>query len=80
LAGFWAGSFYPNLAIFVIGFGLGVLQWFVLQNGIRKARMWILVTAVGWSAEAAITSLFVPDGIDFLAGIVDGLATGWQSG
>lgn len=67
---------FPNLAIFVIGFGLGVLQWFVLQHRIRKAWRWILVTAAGWSAGAALTFFFVPDGMDFLVGIVVGLAIG----
>jgi len=67
---------FPNLAIFVIGLGLGILHWFILQHKIRKVWRWVLATAIVWTTGAAIILFLVQDGMEFFAGAVVGLTTG----
>ena len=67
---------FPNLSIVTIGIALGVLQWFLLQHRFRKAWHWILATALGWTLGASLILLAIPEGMDFLAGLVTGVTTG----
>jgi len=66
----------PNISYLVIGIAIGILQWFVLQHRIRKAWQWILATSAGWALGSLVILFMVPQGMDFLAGVVAGLATG----
>jgi len=66
----------PNLAFVIIGIALGVLQWLVLQHRIRNAVRWILATALGWTIGATILRFALPEGMDFLAGVLVGVTTG----
>lgn len=66
----------PNLSMVVIGIGIGVLQFFVLQYKIQHAWRWIVATVVGWTLGAGLIFLFVQDGYDFLAGLIIGLTLG----
>lgn len=66
----------PNLAFITIGIGLGILQWFTLQHRIRKAWRWIVATAVGWISGSTLILALLPDGADFLAGVILGVTTG----
>ncbi|MBN1146784.1 MAG: hypothetical protein JXA78_05985 [Anaerolineales bacterium] len=67
---------FPNLALVVIGIGIGVLQWFVLQHRIQKAWRWIPATVLGWLVGTAVILFLVQDGMEFFAGVVVGLTTG----
>lgn len=76
-SGWVLGRFlFPNLSMVVIGIGIGVLQFFVLQYKIRRAWRWIIASVLGWTLGASIIFLFVQDGNDFLAGLVIGLSLG----
>ena len=76
-AGWILGRFLlPNLAMVVIGVGIGVLQFFVLQFKIRRAWRWIVATVLGWTVGSALIFLFVQDGADFLAGLFIGSSLG----
>jgi len=66
----------PNLSFWTIGLAIGILQGIVLQHRIRKSWQWILATAVGWMLGSFIILFVVPQGMDFLAGAVAGLAMG----
>lgn len=66
----------PNLAFVVIGIALGVLQWFVLREYIRKSWQWIIATIVGWTAGSTLVLLLVADGAEFLAGVILGCTVG----
>ena len=66
----------PNLALVTVGLAIGILQWFLLQRRFKKAWQWILATAVGWTAGSVITYVAIPQGMDFLAGLLIGLSTG----
>jgi hypothetical protein len=66
----------PNLSFVTIGIALGVLQWFLLQRRFRNAWRWILATTFGWTLGATIILLAMPDGMEFLAGLITGMTTG----
>lgn len=66
----------PNLALVTVGLAIGILQWFLLQRRFKKAWQWILATTIGWAAAAAINFAAVPDGMDFLAGLLIGVSVG----
>jgi hypothetical protein len=66
----------PNLALVTTGLAIGILQWFILQRCIKRAWQWILATTVGWTAAAAINLVALPQGMDFLAGLLVGLSVG----
>jgi hypothetical protein len=66
----------PNLAFVIIGVALGVLQWITLQQRLRHAWRWIVATAVGWSLGSGIILFFMPNVMDFIAGVVIGITTG----
>jgi len=66
----------PNLAFVTIGIGLGIFQWLILQHRIRNAWQWIIVTAIGWLFGSIIIMTLLPDGMDFIAGIIIGIGVG----
>ena len=66
----------PNLALVTVGLAIGILQWFLLQRRFKKAWQWILATTAGWAAGSVITYAAIPQGMDFLAGLLIGLSTG----
>jgi hypothetical protein len=66
----------PNLAFLTVGIGLAILQWLVLQHRIRKSWRWMVATALGWLLGSTLILAFLPEGMDFLAGIIIGITTG----
>ena len=66
----------PNLAFVTIGIALGILQWLVLQHRMRKSWQWIIATTLGWLLGSTISLVAIPDGMEFLAGVVIGISTG----
>jgi hypothetical protein len=66
----------PNLTFVTIGIGLAVLQWLVLQHRLRKAWRWLIATTLGWLLGSTLVLAFLPEGMDFLAGIIIGITTG----
>jgi len=66
----------PNLTFVTIGIGLAVLQWLVLQHRIRKSWRWMIATALGWLLGSTLIMAFLPEGMDFLAGVIIGVTTG----
>lgn len=66
----------PNLAFVIIGVALGIFQWIILQQRLRDAWQWILATALGWSFGSIIVMFFMPNAMDFIAGVVIGITTG----
>jgi len=66
----------PNLALVTVGLAIGILQWYLLQRRIKKAWQWILATTAGWIAASAIVYAAIPAGMDFLAGLLIGVAIG----
>jgi hypothetical protein len=66
----------PNLTFVTIGIGLAVLQWLVLQHRIRKAWRWIIATTLGWLLGSTLILVSLPEGMDFLAGVIIGVTTG----
>jgi hypothetical protein len=66
----------PNLPFVTIGMGLGILQWLVLQHRIRNAWRWIIATTLGWLVGSTLILALLPEGWDFLAGVITGITTG----
>ena len=66
----------PNLALVTVGLAIGILQWFLLQRRFKQAWQWILATTVGYTLGSAISNFAIPQGMDFLAGLLIGLTTG----
>lgn len=66
----------PNLAFVTIGIGLAILQWLVLQHRIRRAWRWIVATTFGWLLGSTLVQAFLPEGMDFLAGVIVGVTIG----
>ena len=66
----------PNLAFVTVGIGLAVLQWLVLQHRIRKSWRWMVATALGWLLGSTLIQAFLPEGMDFVAGVIIGITTG----
>jgi hypothetical protein len=66
----------PNLALVTVGIAIGILQWFLLQRRFKKAWQWILATAAGWTVGSAIVYAAIPQGMDFLSGLLIGLSIG----
>ena len=66
----------PNLALVTVGLAIGILQWFLLQRRFKKAWQWILATAAGWTVGSAIVYAAIPQGMDFLSGLLIGLSIG----
>lgn len=58
------------------GIAIGVLQWVILQQHIRRGRQWILASVVGWTLGWFIALIAVPSEARLLAGIVLGLTAG----
>jgi hypothetical protein len=67
---------FPNLAAVMIGIGLGIFQWLILQHRIGNAWRWIVATAIGWAFGALIIEFFLPPGQDFIAGLLSGVMIG----
>jgi hypothetical protein len=66
----------PNLAFWIIGLALGILQWLILQQRVPHAWQWILATTLGWVVGAIPVVFIFPQGFDFLAGVATGLTVG----
>lgn len=66
----------PNLAFATIGIGLGIFQWLILQHRISHAWQWIITTSFGWVIGSSIIMTILPDGMDFLAGLLLGIGVG----
>ena len=66
----------PNLAMVMIGIGLGLFQWLILLKRIANAWRWIIATILGWSIGAGIIVFFLPPGNDFIAGLLSGITLG----
>jgi len=66
----------PNISFVTIGIGMGVLQWLVLQHRLRKAWRWIIATTLGWLLGSTLILASLPEGMDFLAGVIIGITTG----
>ena len=66
----------PNLALVTVGLAIGILQWFLLQRRFKQAWQWILATTVGYTLGSAISNFAIPQGMDFLTGLLIGLTTG----
>ena len=66
----------PNLAFVVIGIAMGIMQWFVLKDRVRNSVWWIIATTVGWLLGSTIAMFLLPDGSEFLAGLLIGTTTG----
>lgn len=66
----------PNLAFVIIGVALGIFQWIILQQRLRDAWQWILATILGWTFGSILIMFFMPNVMDFIAGVVIGITTG----
>lgn len=73
---FLGGLLLPGIGPLAAGFGIGLLQWVVLQHRIRKTWRWVVASALGWAAGWLFVLAAVPDAFDFLDGFVAGLAVG----
>lgn len=67
----------PNISMVTIGVALGILQWIILQQHLRNARLWIAATTFGWVAGSIFVLTVLPIGLEFLSGAVIGLTTGF---
>jgi hypothetical protein len=70
------GLLLPDLALFSVGLVMGILQWVVLRQYLRRAGWWILASAVGWSGGWAIALALAPQGIGILTEPLLGAAMG----
>jgi hypothetical protein len=70
------GLLLPELALFLVGLVMGILQWVVLRQYLRRAGWWILASAVGWSGGWAIALALAPQGIGILTEPLLGAAIG----
>lgn len=77
MVGWVLGRFlFINLSIVSIGLALGILQWFILQYRILQPWRWILATMLGWTLEAMILFIAIPNSMGFITGLMIGLTTG----
>jgi hypothetical protein len=70
------GILLAEFALSVVGVVIGILQWVVLRQHIRRAGWWILATAGGWAAGWAIVIAVVPPEVGIPIGTVLGAAIG----
>lgn len=76
LGWFLGGILLPGIGLVPSGVAIGIFQWLVLKQYISKAWRWITVSAIGWSMGWMISLVAISLGLDFLAGMVIGVATG----
>ena len=73
-------------AITPLGLCLGVGQWLVLRNRLKKAEWWFVATLMGWILAGVVlwalggTGLAAPIGIGFMGTITDWLIAGASLG
>jgi hypothetical protein len=70
------GFIFPGLALLASGILIAILQWLVLQGRLHNPLRWVLATSLGWAAGYLLTVLAIPAGLEFLDGLVLGLAAG----
>lgn len=58
------------------GVAIGVLQWLVLKQHIRRDWQWILATSGGWVVGWGIAFAALPLQLDFVSGFLIGTTTG----
>ncbi|MCJ7536902.1 MAG: hypothetical protein MUO57_15340 [Anaerolineales bacterium] len=76
LGWFLGGVLLSGIGLVPSGVGIAFLQWLVLQQRIHKAWRWIIVSVIGWSLGWGISLFAYSMGLDFLNGMLIGVATG----
>jgi hypothetical protein len=66
----------PELALVATGLVIGILQWVVLRQYLRRAGWWILASAVGWAGGWWIVFAVAPQEIGVLTEPLLGAAMG----
>ncbi len=67
---------FPNLAVIVLGIGIGVLQGFVLQSYLSKFWNWIIATSLGWALGSSVILVGGLSSMDLIAALLIGITTG----
>jgi len=67
---------FPNLAFFIIGIAIGVLQGFVLQGYLSKFWKWIIATSLGWVLGSSVILVGGFNSMDLIAALLIGITTG----
>ena len=73
---FLGQALLPGVGVIITGFGIGILQWFVLQGRFPKTWHWILASGLGWVAGWVIAYLALPQELEVSAGMVFGATMG----
>jgi hypothetical protein len=66
----------PSIGPVIAGFAIGIMQWFVLRDRIRKSWRWSLATGFGWAIGVGFVLFAIPDEYSFPFGIIVGSTTG----
>lgn len=76
LGWFLGGVLLSGIGLVPSGVAIAFLQWLVLQQRIHKSWRWIVVSIIGWSLGWGISLMAYSLGLDFLNGMLIGVATG----
>ncbi len=66
----------PGVTMILTGALVGVFQWLVLQGRLAHPWRWIVATSAAWVIGYLITLLTLPNGFEFLQGMIIGVTTG----
>lgn len=58
------------------GVAIGVMQWLVLKQRIRRDYFWVMATTIGWVIGWGIVFAVLPLQLDFVSGFLVGITTG----
>lgn len=72
----FGGLIFPGIPLVASGVAVAILQWLVLQGRLSRPWRWVLASTAGWTAGYLLIVLAIPSELDFLNGIVFGLAFG----
>jgi hypothetical protein len=71
--GWLAGSlFFSGIPVIISGVAIAVFQWTVLYKRIQKAWRWMVFSSLAWIFGYILFVIFVPAGMEFLAGLLLG--------
>jgi hypothetical protein len=71
----FGGFLFGGILLLASGVAIGILQWLVLKQRIRRDWQWIVATAIGWTAGVLIDFVLPPE-LDFFSGFLLGATTG----
>ncbi len=66
----------PSIGPVIAGFGIGIMQGFVLRDRLKNLWRWSLATGIGWIIGIGIVLSVITDESGFSYGLIVGATTG----